>query len=411
MRVLVISECIPDRTAQHGVFQRLQLFSKAFDRFGDIEYLFFVNPHKQANAENTARFIAQRWEIKQPRVFIGWHGEEPGTSRIFADYLAPILGLHRQAGYARLSGTDHIATVQRILAESQPDLLFIHRLGPMSLVLRAQQPTPPILFDLDDVEHKAAWRKLGQPPHWMLKRLFYLHLPALWLGERAAIQRADRVCVCSPKDRRYLEWTMQARNLVVVPNSASASEHVAPPSSAPPTVLFIGNFSYPPNVLAADRLVREVWPSIRSMLPQARLIIAGARPEQLETFSLSPEGVEFTGFVEDLDALYARTRVVCTPIRNGSGTRIKIIEAAMYGRPVVSTTIGAEGLAFAPEHEILIADHSENMARFCIELLNAPVRCDVIGQAAKRAAHRLYGRDAILSQIENVVRSLVEQHA
>jgi hypothetical protein len=322
------------------------------------------------------------------------------------DYLIPMTSMHRQARYARISGVDQIAALEDRLAE-QPALIFAHRLGAMCPLLLTRQTTPPILFDLDDLEHKAAARSISKPPNWGLKRLLYLHLPALWLGERAAIRKAHTTLVCSKVDREHLRRTMRTGHISVLPNTSAPPTAIQPASSAPPNVLFLGSYDYPPNVLAAEILIRDIWPRVSDRVSEARLIIAGVHPQKISAFSESQARIEFTGFVEDLHELYARSRVVCTPIQNGGGTRIKIIEAAMYERPVISTRIGAEGLEFIPGTEILIEDKSEGLAGLCIDLLENSARCDSLGAAAKQAALRHYGREAAIKKIIEVANTVL----
>lgn len=406
MRFLVVSEHLPGDLHQHGVFQRLRIFAEALHRHGSLDFLFFVGPHKNTTAEETADFISEHWHIKAPRVFIERRGDDPGVSKVFADYLLPATSMHRQMHCARMSGPKQVTILDRYL-EHRPDLVFAHRLGAMCPLLLTRQPTPPILFDLDDIEHKARARAIPMPPTWALKRLLYLQLPALWTGERAAIRKAGATLVCSEKDRDYLRRTMRTGNIAVLPNTSISPAAIQPASSAPPSILFIGTYNYPPNAAAADILIREIWPQVRNQIPQACLIIAGARPELIPSHKDAPIGVEFTGFVDDLHALYERTRVVCTPIQNGGGTRIKIIEAAMHGRPVVSTSIGAEGLELAHEKEILIADEAIRMAQRCVDLLADPTDCDALGAAARKAATLLYGREAAIGALDKIICELL----
>ncbi len=109
-----------------------------------------------------------------------------------------------------------------------------------------------------------------------------------------------------------------------------------------------------PHIEAAERLVTRIFPLVKRKLPEARLLIAGKASDSLPSRRTTPENVEYLGYVPDLDGLYANTRIVCCPMLNGGGTRIKLIEAAAYARPMVSTRIGAEGLDFENGREILL---------------------------------------------------------
>jgi len=168
-------------------------------------------------------------------------------------------------------------------------------------------------------------------------------------------------------------------------------------------MLFLGTYTYEPNVVAAQYLICEVWPIVRDAVPGAQLVIAGNRPEQVPSFRRRLAGVQFTGFVKDLAAMYRQTHVVCCPVQSGGGTRIKIIEAAAYGRPVVSTAIGARGLAFRAEREILLADTPALFAQACIRLLSDAGLAAAVGAAARERVRTAYSRCASIRAIKHEI--------
>src|SRR5262249_5552633 len=111
-------------------------------------------------------------------------------------------------------------------------------------------------------------------------------------------------------------------------------------------------------------------------------------------------GVEFTGFVDDLEALYQQSRVVCCPVLAGGGTRIKIIEAAACGKPIVSTRIGAEGLEMVDGMELLLRDEPKSFAEACLRLLKDSTLCNKLGYAARAAVIRYYDRSRVIQSIQ-----------
>ena len=121
--------------------------------------------------------------------------------------------------------------------------------------------------------------------------------------------------------------------------------------------------------MAADYLISKIWPIILSAVPEARLCIAGSNPDNIASYKPSPAGVEFLGFVDNLDKLYKEVRVVCCPILSGGGTRIKILEAAAYGKPVVSTYHGGGRNRAAGWKGDLMRDGPRSFAEACIRLL------------------------------------------
>ena len=153
------------------------------------------------------------------------------------------------------------------------------------------------------------------------------------------------------------------------------------------TILFLGSMTYEPNRHAADYLVKKVFPEVKQQVADAKLIIAGNRSDKLREL-YQGDGIEFLGFVEDLDHLYQQAQIVCVPIFSGGGTRLKIIEAAAYGLPVVSTGIGAEGLDFENGKHIMIYENSKSLSQGCIRLLKDKKLCEENRNRSKKKSDR-----------------------
>jgi glycosyltransferase involved in cell wall biosynthesis len=244
---------------------------------------------------------------------------------------------------------------------------------------------------------------LIRKPEWPGEQFKLLQIPCLLRAELEAIRLSQYTFICSQSDRSYLARFGVTDHLKVVPNSTRLPPlNDADHSEA--MVLFVGSMIYPPNAVAADTLVRDIWPQILAHLPDARLVIAGTRPELIPAYSSAPRGVQFAGFVDDLGELYARARVVCCPIVYGGGTRVKIIEAAAYGRAIVATSLAAEGLDFRDGREILIRNDSAELAQECIRLLQKPKQAQQLGAAARALALSSYDREVVMSQLEQLFR-------
>ena len=282
--------------------------------------------------------------------------------------------------------------------------LFIS-LHSVSPVLLTSKKLPPVFFDLDDIEHVKFRREIGQPPFWMGKLFYYLHIPALMLGERRVVRLARKTFVCSDLDRNYLSRLFNVRSVVSIANSVDIPERISDTVNSK-QLLFIGTYSYAPNIAAAEFLIDRVWPLVRKSVPDARLLIVGNRPENIPSYQAQPEGVKFSGFLSALDEAYNDTQVVCCPVLSGGGTRLKIIEAAAYGKAVVSTRVGAEGLEFQDDHEIIFRDGEAGFADACIQLLKDPERCRELGSHARDKTISLYDREQIISAITEHLESI-----
>jgi len=169
--------------------------------------------------------------------------------------------------------------------------------------------------------------------------------------------------------------------------------------------LFVGTLAYQANALAADILVRDIWPKVRTRVPRARLIVAGRYPERLKSYPSIDPSVVFTGYVDNLRELYQQARVFCCPILNGAGTRVKIIEAAAHACAIVSTTLGAEGLDFDNGTEIVVRDGVAPLADECVRLLEDPEAAKRIGIAAREKARRTYEHGTVVAHLERLFRA------
>ena len=404
MRTLVISGYAPSNAenSSHGIFKRLETFVEAFGVEGEIDLLFFAGDTAEiATEERSAieRASRERWGTKV-HVYVGHKRPKQARVSPVSRYLKPMFAVSAQSGYDDMAGRAQVAALDACLAR-RPDLLFAHRLESMLLIMATRHALPPVLFDVDDVEHVKFLRFLKQPPFWRTKRLLYLQWPILYLTELRAIRFARTAFVCSETDQAYLRDKRGMRNVEVVPNAVHIPK--ATPVPPNPNLLFLGNYRYGPNASAAEHLARDIWPRIRLAVPGAKLILAGRGADRLR-LPQERAGIDVRGFVENLDDLYGEVRIVTCPILAGGGTRFKIIEAAAYGRPVVSTTLGAEGIPFVDPQEIRLADAPEQFADACVDLLKDHARCSELGTRGREKAKQLYDRDRIVERVRRFVQ-------
>ncbi len=202
--------------------------------------------------------------------------------------------------------------------------------------------------------------------------------------EPATARRFDRSITVSETDRSALLDIAPDLTIDVLPNGVDTKMmQPLPAASAKRAILFVGTLSYRPCADAAVWLVQAILPRVRRQIPDAELWIVGKSPPP-EVCALVGEGVFVTGQVPDVTPYYARASVAVAPIRAGGGSRLKILEAMALGRPVVSTTIGAEGLDIRPGENILLADDAETFTAAVINLLTKEEPCRSITDNARR---------------------------
>jgi glycosyltransferase involved in cell wall biosynthesis len=409
-RALFVSQTYPEdfQTYRGGVFARMHVLLEALRVIvDDLRLLFFLKPPADtsaAAARAASDALARRWGIDAQVELCELPRVEPPSSGRIAAYLEPIFDPGPLLGL-RAFGPEQVAVIRRHLARA-PDVVFVHRIRCLPAVLAAGAAPGTILLDLDDIEHKVFYRNVAQPPRWPGKLLYYLHVPACALAEARLARQARRAYICSRLDRDYLRRSFQLDNVAILPNCA-----VAPPEPPAPcaeeTLSLVGLYSYEPNLVAAERLITHIWPVIKRRARGRALLIVGKDQDMIPSFHRRPEGVEFLGFVEDLKALYRRTRVVVCTVSSGGGTRTKILEAAAHGRPIVSTSIGAEGLELQSGSEILLRDDPAEFAAACVQLLDDEDLCAALGRAAHRAVRERFERSQVVAQVARDIAATV----
>ncbi len=199
--------------------------------------------------------------------------------------------------------------------------------------------------------------------------------------ERQWLPRFSKVLVPSPRDAGYaLAIAPQAR-VAVYPNALPLGPR--PPHLDEEAIVFSGNMEYHPNRTAVRFFRRLVWPELRERWPRLVWRLVGKNPHAVCAWTAGDPRIEVSGPVDDAIAEIARSRVAVVPLLSGSGTRLKILEAWAAGLPVVSTTIGAEGLPARDGEHILLADSAPQLVISVSRLLTSSSLRRDLGEAGR----------------------------
>jgi glycosyltransferase involved in cell wall biosynthesis len=385
----------------------MRMFIDGIKEIASLDMLFYVSPDMDVSPPSVSkleRSLSEYWDTNINLFLCPLRGfkKKGKMTKFWFYYGAGAFSFFKQSRFISFSGPDQKKAFEDCLSR-KPDAIFAHKLYAMCPLMLSQKKLPPVYFDLDDIEHISFKRSINLLPRWYDKILNYIQLPMLLSGERGAIRLAHKTFVCSELDRDYLtkRWTLSG--VTTIPNAVAIPERQS--LTTDPTMLFIGSYTYKPNIDAAEFLINEVWPEIHKIMPEANLIIAGANPDKISCYSINIPGVNFTGFVDNLESLYEQVRIVCAPIFSGGGTRLKIIEAASFAKPVLATRIGAEGLDFQDGQELLLRNDSESFIEACLLLLRDYSLCEELGSAAYKKAVKLYNRNNILKLIRNCMKN------
>ena len=256
------------------------------------------------------------------------------------------------------------------------DIIHVYRMTTLPLLSRlsALNPQARLFLDMDDIESKTRHRfsELYKQHRERRRARAMAYDRALYEKiEANTMHLFERIFICSQTDKAFLETNHIAANITVVPNTVAIpsmeSDH---PTGDVFTLLFIGNLNYYPNQEGIVWFAHQVLPLIRRMTNRSlRLNVVGKSSNKVlkKTLAAIPE-VNLMGHVPDVSPWYSRAHAAIAPLRAGGGTRIKILEAFAHKRPLVSTSIGIEGISAQPDHHFLRADDPAEFARQCCRL-------------------------------------------
>ena len=247
-----------------------------------------------------------------------------------------------------------------------------------------------------------------------LKRLFS---PLLWIDvlkikywEKHYWIRASRLATMSNEDKHFIHSVLPDKYIDIVANGVDSAYFARKKKrrNISPTVLFVGNFKWLPNVDAAKFLVRRIWPLIVSRLTHCRLIIVGRHPS-VEITALADDNIEIIGELDDIRDAFAQAHVLLAPIRNGRGTKYKVLEAMATHTPVVGTPLAVEGLGVVNGTHTLVATSAVNLADNTINVLTKPKLSAKLARNGHKLVTEKFDWSKISEELDLIYRQLGEQ--
>jgi sugar transferase (PEP-CTERM/EpsH1 system associated) len=316
----------------------------------------------------------------------------------------------------RLPSAQFGAALDETLEHEHPDVVEVEGIELARYLFqvadsRGEKRRPWLVFDDHNAEYilqqRAFETDVRQPRRWIAAAYSFVQWQRLRGYERRACCAADRVVAVSETDATALGRLVAGLEPVVVPNGVDTDLYTAPIPSlqaqqAPGTgdLVFTGKMDFRPNVDAVLWFAQEVLPLIHGESPQTRFWVVGKDPHSRLAPLAADPGVRLTGRVEDVRPYIAGAAVYVIPLRIGGGTRLKVLEAMVMGKAIVSTTLGCEGFDLVPDQELVVADTPADFAAAVLALLRDPQRRERIGRAARRFAGSRYDWRVIVPRLE-----------
>jgi glycosyltransferase involved in cell wall biosynthesis len=256
-------------------------------------------------------------------------------------------------------------------------------------------------------------RRIGLERNPFKKAFFFAEWLALERYERANCHRFDANLVVSALDREILQSVAPKARFEVVPNGVDV-EYFRPALSTAvniPALIFAGRLDQYSNRDAILFFVREVWPLVSRAHANVVMHIVGSNPpSELRRLAAADPGLQVHGFVPDVRPFFQRSTIAVCPIRDGGGTRLKVLDALAQGLPVVATSIGCEGIEIVPDRDLLIADSPTAFASQINRLLQDEGLRRQLATNGRRLAETVYSWDGIANRLSELCRELAEIH-
>jgi sugar transferase (PEP-CTERM/EpsH1 system associated) len=300
--------------------------------------------------------------------------------------------------------------IEQLIKQDQFDVLVCDFLQP-SINVPETLAIDTILFQ-HNVE-SMIWKRHYEVQRNPLKKAYlYRQWRKSWIYEGSACRRFDMVVAVSDADEDQMRKEFELEHVASVPTGVDV-EYFCPGDGAvvdPHNLVFTGSMDWLPNEDAMQYFIREVLPLVRKSIPDVTLTIVGRNPyPSLLELSNRDKSIIVTGRVADVRPYIERCAAYIVPIRIGGGTRLKIYEAMAMERPVVSTTIGAEGLTVTNGRDLLLADTPDEFSQAIIRLLTTPAFALELGQQAASAVRSQFAWDRVSTVFADICAEVVER--
>lgn len=300
------------------------------------------------------------------------------------------------------------------LTREVPDVIQLEQINAFYAVERVLQPARRlgalIVLDAHNAEQMLLEASIKTFPP-AKRALGWWILPNYRRIEDRAALLADAVLVCSAADQLFFE-SLGASRVTLVPNGVDTDHFQPLPPTAAHTLLFMGGTTYPPNEDALRWYIDGIHPRIARQLPDLRVIIIGSQPpDWLRQKAARDPSLVLAGFVPDERTYLAQAAVCISPMRLGSGTGLKILTYMAAAKPIVSTTVGARGIACQDGHDIMLADTATRFSEGLLTLLRKRSVAAELGKQARKTVTKQYSWERTIQPAAELYTTIQAERA
>lgn len=286
--------------------------------------------------------------------------------------------------------------IKQLLKDNKIDLVHVDIL-PLAFYHKNFDRLPKILVN-HNVESLRLYRWMKVEKNTFIKLFLYYQFLKLRHFEKHICPKFERCIVVSEPDQKILEKLCKTTNFVILPNGVDI-KYFSPLNNTKinkNSLIWTGGMRYAYSADAVDYFLDEVLPLIRLEISDIKVSFVGSSPtSKLIKNAKDNPNIKVHGYVDDIRMYIQQAAVFIAPIRSGSGTKIKVLNAMALEKAVVTTSIGAEGIKVKPDEDIMIADTPQEFAEKTIYLLRHPEEAKIMGSKGRAVIEKHYSWESI----------------
>ena len=392
----------------HGGSQRAWHLVEALRPHGNVHFVLIYRDVDGDCINTSLGPLESRVESVTRINIAGWL---PIEGKQFGFLHADFMNLYKmRSGEAPRLSRAELRLIADQLPIRNPDIIFAGRLCSavilQDLIRDKLISASELLVDFDDIMSKFRWLQAHtMGPVWgrQFKLAAQIDSQVIAIAERRIARTWHAVSVCTDDDLATLRATNRGSVIVKIPNIVTRPYLSPRPPDDSFRVLFVGNLSFPPNSDGLRHFIDQAWPALARAVPHAHLTIVGLRPPQDIVDLAGKLGFSLHANVPSLLPYYEQCDVVIAPILFGSGTRIKILEALAFGRAIVSTSLGSEGIGLQHGENVLLADTMTDFAAALASLAGDPAKRQTIADQGRAFQQQHYTPTSINTAVNEML--------
>ena len=412
MNILLLTPQLPYPPRQGTTIRNYNLIRGLAERH-TVDLLTFLAPGETLTDDSPLHTLCRTvMTVPQPERTLSRRGRDTFTRRL------PDMGLRLESEAIR-------ALIRQLVNANTYDVvqtegIEMAQYGALARAIASSGSRCPVwVFDDHNCEYllqkRSALTDLRNPPRWVASAYSLVQWQKLEKYERQICRQADAVVAVSPADAEALQSLVPGLDVTVVSNGIDLGLYpvvAASPAGERPALVFTGKMDYRPNIDAVLWFSQNVLPRIQAGQPDVQFQIVGMHPHpRLDELRADP-AIEITGMVPETISYIQNAAVYVIPIRVGGGTRFKVLEAMSSGKPIVTTSLGVEGIPVRHGQELLIADTPDAFADAVLHLLvddeATLTKKRQMGRSARAFVEARYGWSQITPKLEALYLRLVQ---